>query len=81
MTKLLDLPHIIKALNLDVPIYRVKMHDDCVELHLYGGKVVTWNPKNDGDLLPGISDQGTTVQHSHKKIQQNRETKKRRKSI
>ncbi len=57
MTLLLDLPRIMKELKLDVPVYRVKAHDDCVELHLYGGKVVTWRPKQNGDPLPVISEQ------------------------
>lgn len=50
MTMTLDLPLIIRELNLDVPIYRVQTHDDCVDLYLYGGKVVTWRPRNSGTL-------------------------------
>jgi hypothetical protein len=77
MTIPLDLPRIIKELNLDVPIYRVRAHGDCVELHLYGGKVVTWKPPK-GDQFPVTGDQEPVTQHPPQQNSDERETKKRR---
>jgi hypothetical protein len=77
MTIPIDLTQIVKALNLDVPVYRVQAHDDGIELHLYGGKVVTWNPPN-GDPFPVSGDQEITVQHALKKLSDERKPKKRR---
>jgi hypothetical protein len=86
MTIPIDLPGIMKELNLDVPVYRVQTHDDCIELHLYGGKVVTWKPKK-GDPLPVSSDQeefplanqeSTKVHNAPEKNSNERDTRKRR---
>lgn len=77
MTIPLDLPRIIKELHLDVPIYHVRAQGDYVELHLYGGKVVTWKPPKGGQ--PAVSaDQETPAQHVPKKTSNEREAKKRR---
>jgi len=57
----LDLPRIIKELNLDVPIYRVRALEDRVELYLYGGKIVTWKPSK-SDRRPVTSDHKNLAQ-------------------
>lgn len=77
MSMSFDLPRIIKELNLDVPIYRVQAHDDCVALHLYGGKVVTWNP-NLNDWCPVTCDQVTKNQAALEQTCKNRNSRKRR---
>ncbi len=64
MTIPLDIPRIMQELNLDLPVYHVTTHGDCVELHLYGGKVVTWKPEK-GDPLPVISDQEESAIENH----------------
>ncbi|MEN6394043.1 MAG: hypothetical protein ABFD53_09570 [Anaerolineaceae bacterium] len=78
MTTPLDLPRIIKELKLDVPIYRVQVQEDQVELHLYGGKVVTWKPDKVG-RQPLADDREIKVQEDPKPNCDKRNTKQGRK--
>lgn len=75
----LDLPRIIHELKLDVPIYCVRSQGDCVELHLYGGKVVTWKPNNDDQFSASIEQIKRTIKTSEIKTG-DKENKKRRAS-
>jgi hypothetical protein len=70
----LDLPRIIHELQLNVPIYCVRSRGDCVELHLYGGKVVTWKPNTNDQFFAPIEQKMRTVNASAIKT----ETKKTR---
>lgn len=75
----LDLPRIIHELQLDVPIYCVRSRGDCVELHLYGGKVITWKPNNDDQFSAPI-EQNQRTQKTAEIMMGDKEHKKRRAS-